>query len=141
MSVALIAFKGTVGERVARLASGYTTFVVASSAERIQALCQSDILKPFDLIVGLGVYTGPGRDFVHVEQECTDADGKAYRLDVSLADDEFFKQSATIKKSWCNKLAAAVSQAYPKTRVAFLHVPGNVPVQCVATELAQKLRA
>ncbi len=140
MTVALVAFRGTVAANIVRrLADEYMYFEVGSSRRLIDEFCASDVVRDADYIVAAGVYRGLQSQYVHVEGVCADDSGQ-YLLDTSLADGELFRKTLTIKNSWCNMLAAGLVKSYPQKRIAFLHIPSRLSKSEVTEQLRSGLR-
>lgn len=137
MRIALVAFKGTIAQRVALLCAGLDGFEVASSQKAVVALAESGQLDNYDRIVAMGLKNGSKDNYVHVEGFCY-SNGSKHRLDTSLADGSMFKQTIlppNLEKSYCNTLAAALKNKYPNKAVEFLHIPPRLNVADVAAAL------
>jgi hypothetical protein len=139
--VALVAFKGTVAQKVIELCFGFDKFYVDSNLRGIEKLVGSGELESYDRIVALGLKNRSKDAFVHVEGVAL-LRGKILPLDTGLSDGVRFQKTkihASLEKSWCNILAAQLRAKYPKKSVAFLHIPPKTSVIEVSEYLNGKL--
>lgn len=136
-SVALVAFRGTIADKVMQSCRGFAKFKVGSSRKAINSLVESGVLNNFERVIAMGLKNKSRDLFVHVEEICFINDHKVL-LDTSLADNILLKpsrMSKALQSSWCNLLVAALKNRYPDKQVAFLHIPPKANVASVATAI------
>lgn len=138
----MVAFRRTVAHKVAVQCAGFDVYDVGSSERLIGELINSGVLDKYDCIVALGLKNRSKDYYVHVESVCFDVEGKVISLQANLADNADFKVTRVSRNqsgSFCNILAAGLSQKYKHKKISFLHIPPKIYVPTIANSLRERL--
>lgn len=104
----------------------------------IDKYCEYLIKHNPEYILGLGIYGGRNKEYIHIETMCNNLfkkkliDLKEYKeieIKPFAIENELAKYSQTLGKSYCNliswKICSLISSGKISSRYTFLHIPKN----------------
>jgi pyrrolidone-carboxylate peptidase len=130
MHTLVFGFKDTIGEAViARLNSRADYLLIDSNKNAIDELVSKIAKGTYDLVLGLGQYSGVDVSDIRIETNATSqfrndkSHFEAIAIPYAFEPQEHFKLANNIGNSWCNLVSYRLIKTTPSLRYTFLHIP------------------
>lgn len=149
MKILLLAFEDTVAQLVAyelcKRRRDVAVQLVPSDELAIKQLCESLNVQSYNLVVGMGMYSGPLQGALRFEQVCTDKfrnAGTGVRISMThlLPKVPGARHAQGIGNSYCNLLSWQFMKHHQnEPKYCFIHIPRTATVAVAADVLGNTL--
>ena len=142
------AFKGNSSENILAKLNWADEKFALSGASSIKRLLEMIGIEKFQLILGLGVYTGRDQDKIRIEQVCTNKfrndlisinAPEKYQISSFLTSLKNSKYAYRMGNSWCNlvswKIMTLINKLGLETQYTFLHIPNRMSINDALKEI------